>query len=77
MDKHFFDVPFMKLEIEDAFESAFDLKNFNTVNYFLRNGIEIDRLMADAVITLCYSLDYLPDDPPMEMVKMAYELVVK
>jgi len=46
----------MKLEIEDAFVSALHLRNEDTVEYFLKNGIDLDGLEPGCIVEVCYSL---------------------
>jgi hypothetical protein len=59
----------MKLEIEDAFVSCFNLKKEKTVRYFLENGIDVKELIPDGVMSLCYGLEYAPDQAPVELMK--------
>ena len=61
----------MKLEIEDAFISAFHLRNEGIIEYYLKNGLNIDEVMPDAIISVCYSLEYLSHDPPVDLLKLA------
>jgi len=44
------------LEIEDAFLSALNLKNYETVKYFLENGFKLGTVAEDAPLTVCYAL---------------------
>ena len=66
MDKNVFLVPFLKLEIEDAFVSALNLRNYETVRHFLENGFDIESVAEDAPLTVCYALEYLKhEDEPI------------
>lgn len=51
-----FEIPFLKLEIEDAFVSSFNLRNYEVIKYYLENGFDIVTYIEDAVISLTYSL---------------------
>ncbi len=67
-----FDIPFLKLEIEDAFVSSFNLRNYETSRYFLDNGMQLNDHIEDAVISLAYSLEYLidPKEAPIELLEL-------
>lgn len=60
-NKHLFDIPFLKFEIEDAFVSGFNLRNYEVIRYFLENGFDMNEHVEDAVVSLAYSLEYLID----------------
>jgi hypothetical protein len=49
------------LEIEDAFISALNLRNHETVLYFLKNGLKIKEIAEDAPLTVCYSWSTLKE----------------
>lgn len=49
-DSNTFEIQFMKLEIEDAFSSALHLRNEETVEYFLKNGIDLDGIEPGCII---------------------------
>ena len=59
------------MEIEDAFISALNLRNHETVLYFLKNGLKIKEIAEDAPLTVCYSLEYLKrEEIPLDLLKM-------
>ena len=60
----------MKMEIEDAFVSALNLRNEAAVAYFLQNGLSLEDISPDCVLTICYSLEYLAHDPPVSLLKL-------
>ena len=43
-EKNRLDIPFMKIEIEDAFVSALNLRNEQIVLYFLKNGLNLENV---------------------------------
>jgi hypothetical protein len=64
------------LEIEDAFVSALNLRNYETIKYFLENGFKINEVAEDSVLTVCYALEYLRgEDAPFELLKLMYLFV--
>ncbi len=71
LDEHSTIVPFIKLEIEDAFVSALNLRNYETVKYFLENGFNLNEVAEDACLTVCYALEYLKgEDAPLDLLKL-------
>lgn len=71
LDEHSTIVPFIKLEIEDAFVSALNLRNYETVKYFLENGFNLNEVAEDACLTVCYALEYLKgEDTPLDLLKL-------
>ncbi len=44
------------MEIDDAFLLALNLRNIDTIRYFLENGFKITTVAEDAALTVCYSL---------------------
>ena len=62
----------MKMEIEDAFISALNLRNEEAIAFFLRNGLSIEGVSPESVLTVCSSLEYLSHDPPVELLKLWY-----
>lgn len=71
MDEHSTAIPFIKLEIEEAFVSALNLRNYEAVKCFMENGFKIDEVAPDALLTICYSLEYLRGpEAPLDLLKL-------
>lgn len=64
------------MEIEDAFLLALNLRNEDTIRYFLENGLKLATVADDAALTVCYSLEYLKkNNVPYELFKLVYLFV--
>ena len=70
LDDNLLLLPFLKLYLDDAFVQALHLRYEQIIEYFLRNGYELESNCEEAVVSLCNSLEYLRNDPPVELLKL-------
>lgn len=63
-------IPLLKLFIDEAFLDALYLRYHQIIKYMLDNGYDLDQECENSVLTVCNTLEYLNNDPPLDLLEL-------